>query len=194
MATALDVPTAASPLVGSLGDFPVDQVLRLIGGGGRSGTFSVAGALPLSLVVVDGSVGPTDDGLSREDVVQAVFHLALVGDGDFAFVPGARDLAEGGGWPLDDLLHDVADRVGRWRLISDVLPSLDVVVRLRSVEAGAEVAVSATSWNVAVALDGVRRVRDVTMHLGGDAFATMEAIHGLVVDGMAEVVATDAIP
>jgi len=187
MATDLHV----APLVGSLGDFPVDQVLRLVGGGGRSGTFTVEGALALSLVVLDGSVGPTDAGLSRDDVVQAMFHLALVGDGDFSFVPGERDLAEADRWPLDDLLHDLADRVDRWRLISDVLPSLDVVVRLRSVEAGAPVAVSAASWNVAVALDGARRVRDVTLLLGGDAFETMEAIHGLVVNGMAEVVAPD---
>lgn len=184
-------PPAAAPLVGALGDFPVDQVLRLIGGAGRAGTFTVTGAMPLVLDVDAGTAGPADADVARDDVVQVLFHLALLGEGDFAFAPGPP-AAGVGCWSLDALLDDVADRVSRWRLISGVLPSLDVVVRLCPVEAGeGPLELSGSAWNVAVALDGTRRVRDVALLLGGDAFATMESVHGLVTRGLAAVVAAD---
>lgn len=190
MAAAL-LPAAAAPLVGALGDFPVDQVLRLVGGGGRAGTFTVTGAMPLVLAVDAGTVAAADAEMARDDVVRVLFHLALLGEGDFAFTPGPP-VAGGGCWSLDVLLDDVADRVSRWRLISGVLPSLDVVVRLCPVEVGEEpLELSGSAWNVAVALDGTRRVRDVALLLGGDAFATMEAVHGLVTRGMAVVLAAE---
>lgn len=183
-----------APLVGSLADFPVHRVLELISAGGRSGSFRVAGAMPLHLVVLDGSVGPGGgEATGRDDVVQALFHLALLGDGDFSFEPGP---VEGSvpPWSFDDLLRDVTDRVDRWRDIGEVLPSLDVIVRVRSVDPhGEALELSRVSWNVAVSLDGSRSVRDVAMLLGGDAFATMEAVHGLITLGLAEVVPTDPV-
>lgn len=189
-------PATAAPLVGSLVDFPVDQVLRLVTAGGRNGTFTVAGALPLALVIDGGAAGPAGGGTAdRAELVELLFHLTLVGDGDFSFDPAAP-AEEGERWPLDEVLRDVSDRVERWRRISAVLPSLDVVVRLTAVEPGrGPLELPATSWNCAVALDGQRRVRDVTLLLGGDAFATMEAIHGLVTQGLATVVPpADAAP
>jgi hypothetical protein len=112
----------------------------------------------------------------------------LVGDGSFTFVPGSSDF-DGPRWPLGEVLAEVDDRITRWRAISEVLPSLDVVVRTVPVAAdAAPVHLDAPTWNVALALDGTRRVRDVTLVVGGDAFVTMEAVHDLVVRGLAEVV------
>lgn len=194
MATAT-APAAATggersaQLRGSLADFPVGEVLRLVGD--RVGTFRVEGPMVLVLAVAGGEVAVLG-GAGRDEVVQVLFHLTLLGDGDFSFEPDADDVHAGAGdrWPLDALLDDVAARVSRWRAISGVLPSLDVVVRLRPQDDDAEVVLAAGTWSVAAALDGTRRVRDVALLVGGDAFATMEAVHGLVTRGLAEVLPT----
>lgn len=181
---------ATAPLAGSLVDFPVDQVLRLVGSRGRRGTFTVQGPVTLRLFVDEGVIVDLD-GLGRDELVSMLFHLTLVGEGDFAFDPSAGDepgSAQDEGWALDAVLADVTGRVERWRAIGEVLPSLDVVVRLVPVEDDAPpVELGAAGWNVVVALDGTRRIRDLTRLLGGDAFATMEAVHDLVCRGLAEV-------
>ena len=185
--------TAAAPgsLRGSLADFPVDEVLHLLGAAGRPGHLVVEGSLPAHLLVGSSRLAGATDGVGRAAVVELLFHLLLVGDGPFTFTPGDDDLS--GGWPLGPVVDEVRARADRWRVLSRALPSLDVVVRLLPRHQAAPVALPAGAWDVVVAVDGVRSVRAVALEVGADAFTTMEAVHFLLEHDLATVVATDAV-
>jgi len=180
-----------APLVGALADFPVDQVLRFLEGGARCGHFAVDGPLPVELVLGGAELAFATAGHERDGLVEVLFHVLLMGGGAFTFTPDP-EVQVAGGWPLVAVLDEVSDRVERWRALSKVIPSLDVVVRLIPTAVDGEpVALAARTWNVVAALDGVRGVREVTMQVGGDAFATMEEVHDLIRRGLAEVTPDD---
>lgn len=178
-----------APLLGDLADFPIGAVLRFIDAGGRPGRLEVEGPLPATFELCHSTLDTAGGG--DRPLVETLFHLALVGGGAFTFTPDDH-VDAAGGKPLGDVLDEVGGRVERWRELSAVLPSLDVVICLRPTDpASAPVQafeLSARSWDVVVAVDGIRSVRDITLQVGGDAFTTMEVVHDLVRRGLAAVV------
>lgn len=188
----MTVATAAAPgsLRGSLDDFPVDEVLHLLDASGRAGRLVVEGSLPADLLVGSSRLACPTGNVERAAVVELLFHLLLVGDGGFTFTPD-EDLDVAGGWPLAAVVEEVRARADRWRVLSRALPSLDVVVRLLPRQEAVPVTLPAGTWDVVVAVDGVRSVRAVALEVGADAFTTMEAVHFLLEHDLAAVVAAD---
>lgn len=190
----MTVATAAAQgcLQGSLDDFPVDEVLHFLDAAGRPGRLVVEGSLPADLLVGSSTLGCPTAGVDRAAIVERLFHLLLVGDGPFTFTPG-DDVDVTAGWPLDGMVEEVRARADRWRVLSQALPSLDVVVRLLPRREAASVTLPAGTWDVVVAVDGVRSVRAVALEVGADAFTTMEAVHFLLEHDLAAVVAADTL-
>ena len=188
----MTVATAAAPgsLRGSLAEFPVDEVLHFLDAAERPGRLVVEGSLPADLLVGGSSLACTADDVDRAAVVELLFHLLLVGDGPFTFTPDDVDVT--GGWPLSPVVEEVRARAVRWRVLSRALPSLDVVVRLLPRHDAAPVTLPVGTWDVVVAIDGVRSVRAVALEVGADAFTTMEAVHFLLEHDLAAVVEADA--
>jgi hypothetical protein len=163
-------------LSGNLELFALADVLRFVARSGATGAVNVyrpaeGGRILLSEGAV---VGASVDGFEAADtdgVVEAGLRLMDGGGGDFALdiesVEGPVSES------VEDFLKSVARRRAEWRKIVSAVGSLDepLVIEPQLPAGTNEVTLSALEWQIAVAADGQRSIRDLSHEFGTSDFA-----------------------
>ena len=168
-------------LTGTLDDFTLPDVLRLIGSARRSGHLDVrrdAGSGRLSFH--EGAVGPSRD---AEDVL---FDLMRWSDGDFSWEPGGTGPHAGDGISVEDLLEHVSRRLEELAQIKTLVPSEEAVLVMapQPPEGAVQINITPAEWRVLVMVDGHRPVRDIAAAAGLDDVAAMRVLYGLATAGL----------
>ena len=158
-------------LSGNLELFALADVLRFVARSGATGAVNVyrpadGGRILLSEGVV---VGASVDGFEAADsdgVVEAGLRLMDGGGGDFALdiesVEGPVSES------VEDFLKTIARRRAEWRKIVAAVGSLDdpLVIEPQLPSGTTEITLSSIEWQIAVAADGHRSIRDLSHELG----------------------------
>ncbi|HEV2754425.1 MAG TPA: DUF4388 domain-containing protein [Actinomycetota bacterium] len=168
-------------LTGTLDDFTLPDVLRLIGSARRTGRLDVTrDAGSGRLFFRDGDVRAAGD---ARDVA---FDLMRWGDGEFSWEPGAAGPAGGDGISVEDLLEHVARRLDELAEIKTLVPSEEAVLVMapQPPEGAVQINISPSEWRVLVMVDGHRPVRDIALAAGLDDIATMKVLYGLAAAGL----------
>jgi hypothetical protein len=168
-------------LSGNLELFALADVLRFVARSGATGAVNVyrpaeGGRILLSEGAV---VGASVDGLDAADsdgVVEAGLRLMDGGGGDFALdiEPVEGPVSES----VEDFLKTIARRRAEWRKIVSAVGSLDepLVIDPQLPGGTTEVTLSSLEWQIAVAADGQRSIRDLSQELGTSDFAIATAL------------------
>jgi hypothetical protein len=176
-------------LSGTLNDFGIDEVLVFVGNVGRSGALTVDdGARRGQLWIDAGQVAAASFG-EGEDPVEVVFELMRLGQGSFSFDQSQPPAHGGGRRHLESVLADARARLGEWREIERVVPSLVALVALNPVAPGSEVHVDAEQWATICAIGAGGPVGQVADRLGLREFAACKAVKAVVDAGLAAVAA-----
>ena len=176
-------------LSGNLELFALADVLRFVARSGATGAVNIyrdadGGRLLLS----DGEVvGATVDGFEASDadsVVEAGLRLIDGVGGDFAL--DIEDVDGPARMSVEDFIRSVARRRAEWAKIVSAVGSLDQPLIIDpEVPAGtSEVSLSPLEWQIAVAADGRRSIRDLSGELGTSDFAVATALLAMANAGL----------
>jgi hypothetical protein len=125
----------------------------------------------------------------RDHVVATVFEVLLPSSEPFAFTEALPPpLPDALRFDVEDVLADALERVHRWRLVAESIPSVDAVFRPRRSLAPdvPSVEVSADEWVVLSVLDGRRNVGQTIAAAGRSSYDVCSALHGLLSRGLVE--------
>ncbi|MDQ4024890.1 MAG: DUF4388 domain-containing protein, partial [Actinomycetota bacterium] len=176
-------------LTGTLDDFTLPDVLRLIGSARRTGRLDVVrDAGGGRLYFHDGAVRTA----TRADAVDArpedlTFDLMRWGRGEFAWQPeGAPAIPGGEAISVDDLLGEVSRRLEELAEIRTLVPSEEAVLVMapQPPEGAVQINITPAEWRVLVMVDGHRPVRDIALAAGLDDVAAMKVLYGLAAAGL----------
>src|SRR5206468_10135231 len=125
--------------------------------------------------VVGASVG-TFEAQDADGVIEAGLRLIDGGAGDFAL--DVEDVDGPVSQSVEDFLASIKRRRGEWRKIVAAVGSVDDPMHVTPhVPAGvAEITLSPLEWQLAVAADGHRSLREVATDLGTTPFAAAQAL------------------
>lgn len=185
----------APSLTGSLAAFGLAQVLSLLAATSQSGQLEVVGPLVDGRLwldrgdLTDASVGATTT------VDQAVFELACLSEGWFAFTSGVVSLGLRPPVSVASVLGDIGPQVEEWRTIRELVP-LEATVALSPDPPGHDVQIRSDQWRVLATIgSGGHTVESVIDSIGGDRVAGLRTLRDLRQSGLIELDrAVDAAP
>ncbi|MDQ3951665.1 MAG: DUF4388 domain-containing protein [Actinomycetota bacterium] len=188
-------------LTGTLDDFTLADVLRLIAGAKRSGGLEVVrdggagslyfrdGSVSGGLARYDRRTGPASPAGAIEDLT---FDLMRWSRGEFAWTPGATP--EGGpgaaggeaAVEVDDLLREVSGRLEELARIQTLVPSEEAVLAMapQPPEGAVQINITPAEWRVLVLVDGHRSVAEIAAAAGVDDLEAMKLLYGLAAAGL----------
>jgi len=91
------------------------------------------------------------------------------------------------GFNLNSMIMEAAKAVDDWNRVHANLPDLDVVVCLRTIDDGSEVALSAIEWNILSLVDGSMTVRGIADTAPGSDIETCLTVALLMDKGLIEI-------
>ena len=181
-------------LKGTLSEFPLDALLRLLADTKKTGELSLrAPSGEGALGIAEGKVVTSVYG--EDQPIPALGAIFGMTEAEFEFTP----------WPdappanLEGELQDNLRKAGEYRewiaSVRQVVPNDRVRFRLseRAAEQGA-VTFTSDRWRVVLAVNGQRDVNDLATHLKTDRDATLTTLAGLVRDGVIETIEGPAEP
>lgn len=164
-------------LSGTLVDLRPRTLLHFLGLTGKSGDLVAHGHDRRIVLRLDGGrvVG--------EDAVDTVVSLLRLGNGVFVFEERAE--ATGAGRPVADVLAEADRQVAAWEDVSQAVPSVGLVVRLRAGAGGGHL--SGEAWDVVATIaGGAVSPAALADHLGWSHLRVCAAVKELVDGGRAE--------
>lgn len=166
---------------GTLVDLRPRTLLHFLGLTGKSGVLRARGHEHHAVVRFAGGRVVGDDAVAR------VVELLRLGNGAFDFEE-ADDGAQDDGVPVADLLAAADRQVAEWEDVSQAVPSVGLVVRLRASGDG-DVRMSADAWNVVATIaGGAVTPTALAGHLGWPLLRVCRAVKELVESGRADLV------
>jgi uncharacterized protein DUF4388 len=181
-------------LKGTLKEFPLDALLRLLADTKKTGELSLrAPSGEGALGIAEGKVVTSVYG--EEQPIPALGSIFGLADAEFEFTP----------WPdappanLEGELQDNLRKAGEYRewiaSVRQVIPNDNVRFRLseRAAEQGA-VTFTSERWRVVLAVNGDRNVTDLAANLKVDRDAALTTLAGLVRDGIIDAIEAPAEP
>lgn len=183
-------------LTGTLDDFTLADVLRLIAGSHRTGGLAVArdegsgdlyfrdGAASRAVPRYERRAGSSSPGDAIEDLT---FDLMRWGRGEFTWTP---DVQPPGGpeatVDVDELLRGVTRRLNELAEIQALVPSEDAVLTMapQPPEGAVQINITPAEWRVLVLVDGHRTVADVAATAGLDDLEAMKLLYTLAAAGL----------
>ncbi|MDQ3916518.1 MAG: DUF4388 domain-containing protein [Actinomycetota bacterium] len=171
-------------LTGTLDDFTLPDVLRLIGSARRTGRLDVTrDAGSGRLLFHDGAVR----GAGAEDLT---FDLMRWTHGEFSWEPEVTapgsGVDDGEAISVDALLEHVGRRLEELAEIETLVPSEEAVFVMapQPPEGAVQINITPGEWRVLVLVDGHRPVREIALAAGIDDVATMKVLYGLATAGL----------
>jgi hypothetical protein len=180
-------------LQGTLSDFPLEQVLRLLQSTGKTGSLEINGREDRGVLEV--REGELIAARSGEDAGElALGALFAVHDGSFMFRPGAIGEPNLNA-PLDTLIaHAIEERV-RFEAIRREIPDDRMRFKLSDRAAsGGPITVTAEQWRVLLAVDGQRDVRAISGQCRTGRIATLHHLQALLAEGLIDALPPGAEP
>lgn len=190
-------------LHGTIDDFRIEAVLRLLEYAGSIGVLHIQSAdrratvwlRKSSCVWAETELPRT--GLEPADAVaDAVFELSQLRSGIFRFNSCATDaLKAPGSAPrkLRDLLKDVAERSAEWARTMSDLPSLDHVVEIAPLDAPGDLVIRPEQWRLLAKINGGRSVRSL-LSSGDGLWKSGTVLASLLTSGLVRVSERGAEP
>jgi Domain of unknown function (DUF4388) len=127
-------------------------------------------------------------------VIDICFAVERADDGTFRFGPELPPWACDETVDLDVAMDELARLVAEWRDIQAVIPSLDCRIRLADELGVDELVIDRERWQLIVALDGRRTVRDLVRKTNRPVLEVCHAILELVDSGAVNVGPPPAVP
>lgn len=174
-------------LTGSLETFSLPDVLALLASSKKTGELSIEGERAEGRLWVEkGKLTGHEVGRAK-DPVDALFELLRLASGNFAFE--ADRAAPDPSTPVDvaGIVDAAQSRLGEWRSIEKVVPSLQAEVRMASAAPEAEILIRADQWLLLVAAAGGRTVISMMEETGLGEFDCCKAIKELAEARLLEV-------
>jgi hypothetical protein len=172
----------AATFSGTLLDLRPRTLLQFLGLTGKSGVLRATGHEHKAAVRFAGGrvVG--------DDCVAAVVELLRLGHGEFQFEETAGG-ADADSRSVAEVLVDADAVVAEWEDVSQAIPSIGLVVRLRASGGGVGVCLSADAWDVVATIaTGAVTPMALVAHLGWPQLRVCRAVKELVEAGRAELV------
>ena len=193
-------------LTGTLDDFTLADVLRLVAGARRTGGLAVArDAGAGDLYFRDGAVSRGVGRYARRSeaaspdraIEDLTFDLMRWGRGEFTWTPDAT--APGGpeaSVDVDRLLQDVSRRLDELAEIQTLVPSEDAVLTMapQPPEGAVQINITPAEWRVLVLVDGHRKVAEIAATAGLDDLEAMRLLFGLATTGLVTAVVSSTVP
>lgn len=174
-------------LHGSLETFSLPDVLTLLATTGKKGELRVSDEQRSGQLWVEGGKITGASSGSAFAAVDVLFELLRLRSGQFDFEADADPADPVDPVSLDEVLAEAQLRLGEWRAIEAVVPSLDATVDLTDVSDGGGVQMSAQQWRTVVAVARAATVHGVMERLGAGEFDACRAVKDLVDQGLAVV-------
>ena len=178
-------------LKGSLQTVALPEVLQFLSGTGKSGEFQVSGSHGEGrLWFVAGRISGFDVARA-EQPAEALFEMLRLadGEGDFSFSADVDrpEEARASDWAeLAPALEAAEERMGQWKDIVRVVPSLDHRVQLKAEAPGGQVILESDQWATVVAIASGRSVGDLIEARHMQEFDGCQAIRVLVEASLVE--------
>lgn len=126
--------------------------------------------------------------LLREQIVDAVFELMRLQEGDFSFDASEPGLSRGVALSVVEVVGEASRRLEEWQTISSRIASRHAVLAM--VPAGADtregITLANEQWDLLALIDGRRTVSEVVELTGKGEFATCRVLGDLVDAGLVE--------
>ena len=185
-------------LTGTLDDFTLTDVLRLVASARRTGRLDVTrDAGSGRLWFRDGAVAGADADYERRRpgdapqraIEDLTFDLMRWDLGEFTWSPGpprAGDTATA--VEVDELLRDVSRRLEELAEIVTLVPSEEAVLSMAAQppEGAVQINITPAEWRVLVLVDGRRPVREIAAVAGLDDLEAMKVLFGLAAAGLVQ--------
>jgi hypothetical protein len=188
----------AELLTGTLDDFSLPEIFRLISSAERTGRVDVARSGGNgSVYFKDGAVCYAESSLSQElpdtdagdlkaalkrQIEAAVFDLLRWKEGDFRWDSGAEFEAKADlSLHIDDVVAEASRKLEELEVISTKIPSEAAVLVMAPTppEGAAEINITPEEWRVLVLVNGLRSVTEIATLAGMDTFSVLRVLFEL---------------
>jgi hypothetical protein len=191
-------------LTGTLDDFSLPEIFRLIASAQQTGRIDVARSGGSGSVFFrEGDVSYAESSLSHElpetaggkdleaalkdQIEAAVFDLLRWKDGEFRWDSGAElDAKVELSLNIEDLVAEASQKLEELEIISTKIPSEAAVLAMAPTppEGAAEINITPQEWRVLVLVNGVRSVTEIARLAGMDTFSVLQVLYGLCDHGL----------
>jgi len=168
-------------LSGNLELFALADVLRFVARSGATGAVNIyrtaeGGRILLADGEVVGASVGTFDATDHDGVIEAGLRLLDGGAGEFAL--DIEDVEGPTRETVEEFLSAIKRRRGEWKKIVAAVGSVDEPMQVGAhvPDGVTEISLSALEWQLAVAADGHRSLREVASDLGTTPFAAAQAL------------------
>jgi hypothetical protein len=185
-------------LTGTLDDFSLPEIFRLIASAARSGCIDVTRSAGTGTVFFkDGEVYYAESSLTHEpaggegadreaalrsQIEAAVFDLLRWDEGSFKWESGSTFESDTGlTLSIEDLVEEALRRLEELEVISTKIPSEAAILALAAAppDGAAEINITPEEWRVLVHVNGLRDVTEIARIAGMDTFSVMWVLYGL---------------
>lgn len=178
-------------LNGTIETFALPDVLALLSATKKTGELKVSGGRGDARVWLDNGEMIGADVPRATTFVDALFEMLRLTSGEFAFENDRLPASPSGPMAVEPLLAEAQSRLGEWKSIEAVVPSLACAVTLAAEVSGAQVSITAEQWRTLVAVAMNPDVEGVIGALGLGEFDSCRMLKDLVQIGL---VAVDDAP
>lgn len=174
-------------LNGTLETFALPDVLALLSATKKTGVLQVDGGRGEARVWLDKGEMVGADVPRAATFVDALFEMLRLTSGNFAFENDGTPASPSGPRAIEPLLQEAQSRLGEWKSIEAVVPSLACAVKLAAEVSGAQVSITAEQWRALVAVAMNPDVEGVMGALGLGEFDSCRMLKDLVQIGLVSV-------
>jgi len=169
---------------GSLAELHLPDIIQLVSVSGKTGVFHlVDGNLKGQIYLHEGRiVHATLDDVSGEE---AVYALAIWNQGDFKFEPAAPSEVKTISKSNTNLLMEAARRLDEWRVLSNKIPSVEMIPEFVVQESReGQINLNTSEWLILSKIDGHRSVKAIGQASGLSVFDASKILYGLIATGL----------
>jgi hypothetical protein len=171
-------------LQGSFETIALSDVMALLAASNKSGELRVVGGqVEGRLWLQDGHLVASKVG-KAQGLVDAIFELLRLTEGNFVFKDGAQAPEAGEATPVDGVMREAEERLREWHDIVTVVPSVEHRVRLIPDLATPEITLSAEEWHLVMAVALAGTVQGVLEELKLGQFLGCRGLRRLVDAGV----------
>ena len=173
-----------APLQGSLEDFDITDILELINIGKKDGALEITSEGDAGIIYFEnGVVVDVSAGDYKGD--DAIHKILRWNKGKFFFDPHKRATEKTLNIPIQRLMLEAARQLDEWKKIEQVIPSVNVVLRLNENPPSEdnEVTFTEDDWKVLSIVDGKKTLKDVAKELAISEFETGRIVYNLISTG-----------
>lgn len=168
---------------GSLHELPLTEALQLVTVTGKSGSFTLSnGSESGEVFLSEGKI--VSARLGRLEGEEALYQMALWGEGFFRFTPGEPSAPVNIRTNNTGLLMEAAARREEWKVLRKRVPDTGLVPVFTEHGVDAVVSLSPAEWKVVRKIDGRSSVEEIASELGLSGFETAKTVYGLIANGV----------